>query len=1498
MKTKKFISKNICKMVAFVLIVSLVSTTFSLGNIVKATENDKDFIKTFTTYNDEKTKATILFDMDSVEKERYEITKITSDKDDKVVYDKSTITEENANQPVVYDVVENSNYDFTVKYVEKNKRQDDLKLSGRQLIVMPNKNDGKKEEQDIDKDTTNKKESIDTQKEESIKVSVAVTEIVKIIDKEKTEKTQSKKTLEDFSKNKKDIPKEEKNNVVRKRRSVEQEHPVSVLDNQKNNDEYIDLRNQYNIHSWISKKGNFYKEDVSGQLLGSVETNRLKTSTARNDVHYQTSALTYKGTIDFSRSFEMSGSFKFDGDLRNADGIAIAFHNDGTDYAFDHGIQHIYSSKMGVYHGDYPNSGIKSKAVVAEVDLYDNQANNNTEIGDYLGDNLYGGIGENGAHIAISTLNEKLNVPGAIDVKNFKGRPHVNNESWLKGKKGQDGIEKPIDYKLIWTNEDGVNGVLRLELIDANNDLHFVEYRFNPQTYFNDYKAVNMTVGAGAGRFKDIYSGEIIDSYLTLNKFKYTDLNAYRNIKVEVNNSYFNGGKSEVVDTYNFGNLDSVKRLLQPEQEAIIRLDFKNLFADTAVNISEPFYLEDLSYKGKKLELLENLEILDDDDFVNSIYAVDETTSQVFKWTKEQVEGFIGRGEPLLATYPKNGGLYSIYIGVKLPENIGNDFDGELANIKMLFGQSGMNQYRLSKQMAVIKKPTVQNSTTYIKEAEKVENVGSARTYEDTQMRKIDLVSESNNNNIKIHEAKYSRFDYEKANADNPTVFEEGLSKDEFINHFRTTSGHTDAYVMDYRVRDARRDGLNPAQTPVLVSDWAKEMVFLGEVNVTSNDNNSGYVMLSNADELTITLENFIDKYNGYGELYKYIKEQLSVKMFIIDNGVLKRANDYRLQELGEPDEEIVDVSKLVVGDNKLKISGFAGDEGSKKRKVIELPITLRITESPIQPEMSDIKAYHTNGNGVNDKVITEDSTDLRDLNDYAVAGNEITYKFSVTSNNVTNREREAELIIDKLIIPNTSIDLSNIPITVMYRYSNPNGIGEIGRDIPDIKVGDKVDVLIPRKGIEVNYQIKFTIPEGAKIDFGEISGLDLPKLETQITISSKESKKSATKSLSNVVATDPLVRPTNAYTNHDEKIDENKYIDAINTKKYGEKMWQTGSDALVDLELIAPNAQKPEERYYSFDEAQNKFVLVGKDEIYKTDKVGVYSYHYKVRDTRHNGGNSNGGLISDESLVRNFVGSPMISDNTNDHQYVVLTKRNNIVLSETKMAKDGYNVDKFMEILKSELDLKGYVIKKDNNEIGETLVKAENIKVSSVKDDNGADFDFENPKAGNYDVRFKVSALGLSEKEVGTFTLTVTSNTWSYDTKFRTEENGASGFIVIPKGIELKIDQDDPSIISSTKEVYFANYPEAKKVKYNLSVDRTFDITRINDVNDKIKVTSSLTNGLPENITQNKLFIGSINNKNTKDNGHKVKFSAPVKKITKVKGRWEGYVNFYFERQ
>ena len=564
-----------------------------------------------------------------------------------------------------------------------------------------------------------------------------------------------------------------------------------------------------------------------------------------------------------------------------------------------------------------------------------------------------------------------------------------------------------------------------------------------------------------------------------------------------------------------------------------------------------------------------------------------------------------------------------------------------------------------------------------------------------------------------------------------------------------------------------------------------------------------------------------------------------------------------------------------------MNVNVYDSDYNSGNSIALTKQINVIVTPSPV-PSFNFLNGIQVNGNGTAQQNVAITYDVSTDLNNYAVPGNEITVRFNIVSDNQANQKVSAKLTITKLQIPGTNITLTPKGLTYTpYRLDN----GVLVEDGPkisigDVKVGQSVDVEIPAKGKQMLYEFKVTIPEDASININDFASGTLPYLETSVSLQTIGSSTAVSKDLNMAVASKPFVDGHDTTSKVQSTIDKNTILENGYAKAYDENLKN-----LVDWHklssLNSTYLKINSEKYYRFDKAQNKFVDSSESQMTANQiETGIYAYEFDVKDARHSGKNNNGGLISNKAIIRNFVGNKTASS---DGKYVILTSDDNVTLSETQIVKDYYTKSLLEDYIINKLSVKGYI---DNGELN--ITNATKI----VLNDSG--FDYTNPKEGKYTMSFELYD-GSAVKLTQTVTVNITSNTWSYDTDDRTEQNGASGFIVIPKYIELEKSSDKKNI-TATEEVYFASYSNATNVQYKLYVDKTFELTKKGDPSSQVEVVSSSDTGLDS--SDNRWYVGELNRRYIKGFGQNVTFTAPSDEVDKSKGIWQGTVTFYFERK
>lgn len=475
MKEKKLKKKSIYKMFSLILTIAVTSTTFLFDSIVRAATDKEDFIKTSVTYNDEKTKANVEFEIDSIDKKKYEVTSIISDKEGTVIYDRANITEKN--KPEVYETTVNGSYTFTIKYVEK-KKEEVVENKSESLDISQNEifNDKNIGENNTNKNILDNENSVIPEKK-VIEVAIKEKIVNVIVDgiKEKNNNALTENSNGEMPNQKKAIDSNNETVQVKNVSQIQRNtfNTLSVIKN-----ENIDLEEKFNLTGSI-QYGNrgeikpinteYYRVSKNEIFLGKKDCNGWTR---------QTINLTSKYSVDFKRNFKISGRLNL---TSNPEGFAIGFHND-KDY-----ISKNTGGSMGIYHSDYEgntslNDGL-NKAVVVEVDNYENS---------HFGDD---GSEKRSHHLGINTTDDKGNA-NKVSIKKI-----TNNY-----------FNKLVDFELDWIgNENKIKFNLAGNIIESTLDNDITNKLKETEGYYTIATGINYDYGSGNNKI-------IIDG------FKYTDI--------------------------------------------------------------------------------------------------------------------------------------------------------------------------------------------------------------------------------------------------------------------------------------------------------------------------------------------------------------------------------------------------------------------------------------------------------------------------------------------------------------------------------------------------------------------------------------------------------------------------------------------------------------------------------------------------------------------------------------------------------------------------------------------------------------------------------------------------------------------------------------------------------------------------------------------------------------------------------------------------------------
>ncbi len=305
------------RIIACLIVLSMLITSTGMNNIVRAI--DSSLVPTKVSY--EKEKANIEFEIDKVDKEKYEIESIVSKKDGSIVYEKSEGSE-GVKEPVVYEARENGTYEFTIKYTERE-----------------------------DKDSETLEETVGT---ETLEEAVGTEELTL-----KDNLIENSDNVKVFINQLKDV---KKNNI---------ERAINTASNKdtRAEEDLVDLEEAY----LISGRKIYY--DYKGDALPiddtfiNIASNQLMLGKKHDNAGYsvQTVGVTNKNAIDYNRNFTLRGEAFVSW---APDGFAIAFHNEEG-----YEVQNVGGS-LGMYKDVSDNESARNpgvpNAIVFEVDTFNN----------------------------------------------------------------------------------------------------------------------------------------------------------------------------------------------------------------------------------------------------------------------------------------------------------------------------------------------------------------------------------------------------------------------------------------------------------------------------------------------------------------------------------------------------------------------------------------------------------------------------------------------------------------------------------------------------------------------------------------------------------------------------------------------------------------------------------------------------------------------------------------------------------------------------------------------------------------------------------------------------------------------------------------------------------------------------------------------------------------------------------------------------------------------
>lgn len=441
--------------------------------------------------------------------------------------------------------------------------------------------------------------------------------------------------------------------------------------------------------------------------------------------------------------------------------------------------------------------------------------------------------------------------------------------------------------------------------------------------------------------------------------------------------------------------------------------------------------------------------------------------------------------------------------------------------------------------------------------------------------------------------------------------------------------------------------------------------------------------------------------------------------------------------------------------------------------------------------------------------------------------------------------------------------------------------VGENEVEAKNIKIGNDLDNLKPFKGrFDKENPLPIIYPENGKEYYVEYE-VDIPDFNHYGTVDELKVKVALGQNgmsqifdeRSKEVWNIPLIE-SRLGSSHISKY-ENIFVndaDKITEQSIWKDIWvKTATSSEINIsnaylgELLDNESVSIDYSY--FKESYNGIENLGVDFPTNILPGETYGINIKVIDKK------------DTKLMNMFTRRITFSDNNASNGNIHIFA-NNITLTETKL--NTLDKDDFQEFIKTESKARAYLMNEDSSSTNLQVEVDSNGWINSLG--------VADKKAGTYDLKLFTTC----EKGTATVNIKVNviANTWSYDTESRTEENGDSGYIVIPKGIKLKngVGSDTGKIVADGK-VYFANYKSNKK--YKVKTDPKFKI--INDENkSEIEVVTKVNsnNGEPCEV------IGLLDRNNDKNNPLTFKLEALNDEVNKIKGYWKGSMTFYFELQ
>lgn len=1186
------------------------------------------------------------------------------------------------------------------------------------------------------------------------------------------------------------------------------------------------IRDEFNIQSYVSKSDGTLA-DIGDTLY--INGNSINMTDWHNSAtygyNYQTTILTRKKAVDFSRPFTVKGSLYL-GQKREqykVAGVAIAFHNDGVNYKLDTS-KGIHASSFGLYNGAGSSTGLrKGNALVAEIDAYQN---NGSESGTAVGDSAGSGAGVEGVHTAIATVRNGGNAD-KNDTEHFR---RTSDNYYLYS---ENGSPYEVSWQLDSAGAD--SGTLTIKYTAPDGYVFTSNKWLRVSDYFDNWHRVYMSIGTGSGIDNHTSTATPAVVKMSYDGFRYTDYpQAIQVFGIGV-------GPSSDIDAVDNLYYDKFYITVQPTSTNTYRL----------IGSVAPHYWPSNS----------------NDNFVHS--------------------GFPGQRYVEIKVYPKGSKLGDP--GTVLFTCNGDDW------IKKL-NFSTLNSYDFQ-EGDIIKINHLESKFWF--QGEKLIDNDNNKTLDYNGLWKVGREKGQNSvyeitkdgfkeiyNAAPVLKGDTDLIFIKNGAHDLDTILKKGFIATDDRNAngiYAPNTSYTDKII----VSDVPQTIVpNKSTVTYSVTDsWGRETTVKRKVIVLPNldfvdiegvtDNGDGTISfpentIIDEESDTITLPN--------GVVIDVTNKTVSVPT--TNNQTQTKIQDNGTVVLPDTEQVIANGKVTVSEDKTVTIPTKDGNVVVKPDGTVVYPMTytldyIRIYDHGLTDSKTGMKGY----DDASESYDLSKAVNDRDISRFLQPGLHVDVKLRFRNPVYISTDIQEQLHLEELQFMDQQIKV--IPGTIRYQDTQHPEWDTIQHEQQIFDKDHPLTVYYPKNSGMYSLYFHIEIPEIDSFDITKMENQELPYLSLSVSAGMSQkvlSKKVAYASKpiieSQWITFNSIITKSFSQVYSVENFAHSKLVQA---KTYDDQEYHP----LSDIENYGMKLNS--ENYYYFDDNTDQLEAIPYQDFDNHSKTsegetGFYVYSYSVQDTRTIPLVNSKLIVSGAACV--FMSDDKntaykLEDNTN---YFLLSNASSIDISETKMAKDLMDPNKFENYLIDQLSLKAY--------------KGTGIDYS--KADYSLEYDaalLKNPIPGTYDLKVKVTGTTVEK----TIQLKITPNTWSYNTDKRTEENGASGFIVIPKIIELK-STSQGNEISDTEEIFFANYRKATSVRYDVSVDKTFALIKTDNPSSKIMVTSSADSA--KDIGENKLYIGEMNYRYVEGFGYEVNFSAPNDEASRYKGRWTGNVTFYFERK